>query len=330
MTKLGIIGLGHMGSYHASVCHTIPNIELVGIADPNEQNWEKVRSNKVCKTKSFNDWIDNVDGVIIAVPTSLHYEIAKACLHHNKHILLEKPLTKNLAQAKELFSIAKSKNLTLHAGHVERFNGAVQELKKLIHKPYLIESHRIGPFTSRAVNETVVLDLMIHDLDIISNLVNAPVKKIHVVENKIKSHLSDIAAVNIQFENNTLANIISSRVAHVKRRAMCIHQEGAFIQLDFTTQDISIHRHTTASVKVGHNQMKYKQEATVERLFVYKDNPLKLEIEHFSHSIKTGKNRINATKDLDALRLTLEIEKALGYAHDSHHSRNWKPARSSV
>ncbi|MBU1008233.1 Gfo/Idh/MocA family oxidoreductase [Candidatus Dependentiae bacterium] len=330
MVKLGIIGLGHMGAYHASVCATIPTIELVAIADPNEKNWAKVRSGKVEKTKSFRDWIDNVDGVIIAVPTSLHYEVAKTCLERNKHLLLEKPLTKNLDQAKDLFAIASSRNLTLHAGHVERFNGAVQELKKLIHKPYLIESHRIGPFAARAVNETVVLDLMIHDLDIISNLVNAPVAKIHVIENKIKSNLSDIAAVQIQFENQTLANIISSRISHIKRRTMCIHQEGAFIELNFTTQDISIHRHTTASVNIGHNQMKYKQEATVEQLFVYKDNPLKLEIEHFVQSIKTGKNRTNATKDLDALRLTLEIEKALGHTHDSNHRGNWKPASTSV
>jgi len=328
MTKLGIIGLGHMGNYHASVCTTIPTIDLVAIADPNEQNWEKIKIKT--KTKSFHKWIDLVDGVIIAVPTSLHYKIAKECLNAGKHVLLEKPLTKNLDQAKELFDIATTKNLTLHAGHVERFNGAVQELKKLIHKPYLIESHRMGPFTTRAANETVVLDLMIHDLDIISNIVNTPVKTIHVVENKIKSNLSDIAAVQIHFENNTLATIISSRISHVKRRTMSIHQESAFIELDFTTQDIFIHRHTTASVKIGHNQLKYKQEGTVERLFVYKENPLKLEIEHFIGSITTGKNRRNPTKDLEALKLTLEIEQALGNHYDSNHRGNWKPASTGV
>jgi len=317
-----------MGNYHASVCTTIPTIDLVAIADPNEQNWEKIKIKT--KTKSFHKWIDLVDGVIIAVPTSLHYKIAKECLNAGKHVLLEKPLTKNLDQAKELFDIATTKNLTLHAGHVERFNGAVQELKKLIHKPYLIESHRMGPFTTRAANETVVLDLMIHDLDIISNIVNTPVKTIHVVENKIKSNLSDIAAVQIHFENNTLATIISSRISHVKRRTMSIHQESAFIELDFTTQDIFIHRHTTASVKIGHNQLKYKQEGTVERLFVYKENPLKLEIEHFIGSITTGKNRRNPTKDLEALKLTLEIEQALGNHYDSNHRGNWKPASTGV
>jgi predicted dehydrogenase len=245
-----------------------------------------------------------------------------ACLQHGKHVLLEKPITKNIDQAKELFDIALQKNLTLHAGHVERFNGAVQELKKIIHEPYLIESHRIGPFTSRAVNETVVLDLMIHDLDIISSLVKSPVKKFDVVDRTVKSSLSDIATVHIEFENGTLANIVSSRISHVKKRMMAIHQKNAFFQLDFTTQDIFIHRHTSTSVKVGHNQLRYKQEGTVERLFVYKENPLKQEIEYFLKSIETGKNRTFAKQDLDALKLTLEIEKALGYKHDSSHCRD--------
>jgi predicted dehydrogenase len=330
MVKLGIIGVGHMGGYHASACSLIQNIELVGVADPHKSNLEKIKSTKTKKSKSFHDWIDEVDGVIIAVPTTLHYEIAKKCLLKGKHILLEHPLTKNLKQAEELFKIAEKKSLCLHAGHVERFNGAVQELQKLIHKPYLIESHRIGPFTSRATNETVVLDLMIHDLDIISKLANSKVKKFNVIENNIRSCLSDVASVNIQFENGTLANIVSSRVSHIKKRTMSIHQKSAFIQLDFTTQDIFIHRHTSESVKIGHNQMKYKQEGTVERLFVYKENPLKLEIEYFVKSIKTGRNKTNPTQDLEALKLTLEIEQALGYKNASTNSRNWRPAHKSL
>ena len=326
-----------MGGYHASACSTIQNVELVAVADPNQDNWKKIKSScrwnhstKVKKSVDFEEWIDIVDGVIIAVPTSLHYEVTKACLNHDKHVLLEKPITKDIDQAKELFDIAHQKNLTLHAGHVERFNGAVQELKKIIHEPYLIESHRIGPFTSRAVNETVVLDLMIHDLDIISSLVKSPVKKFDVIERTVKSSLSDIAAVHIEFENGTLANIVSSRISHIKKRMMAIHQKNAFFQLDFTTQDIFIHRHTSTSVKVGHNQLRYKQEGTVERLFVYKENPLKQEIEHFIKSIETGKNRTFAKQDLDALKLTLEIEKALGCKHDSAHRRDWKPSSTCV
>lgn len=330
LIKLGVIGVGHMGGYHASACSLIPNIELIGVADPNKKNLAKVKSHTVIRATYFHDWIDHVDGVIIAVPTYLHYPIAKECLERGKHILLEKPITKDLVQAEELFKIAAKQDVALHTGHVERFNGAVQELKKLIHKPFFIESHRIGPFAPRIQHDTVVLDLMIHDLDIIANLINSPVRKLNVIAKNIKSSLSDIASVQIEFENGTLASIISSRVSQIKKRTMTIHQEGAFIQLDFTTQDISIHRHTTASVHIGHNQLEYRQEATVERLFVYKDNPLKLEIEHFAHSIITGKNKIAPQKDLEALKLSLSIEKALGHMHDSSHSRNWHPAKPSL
>lgn len=310
-----------MGGYHASACSTIKTIQLVGIADPNEANWQKAPSH-VEKTKDFFDLMDKVDGFIIAVPTYLHYPIAKTCLENKKHVLLEKPLTRNVAQAEELFDIAAKHKVTLHTGHVERFNGAIQELKKLVHNPYLIECHRCGPFTSRVQHDTVVLDLMIHDLDIIANIVDAPVKNLNVIARTCKSELSDIAVVQIQFENGTLANIISSRASHVKKRTMCIHQHQKFIQLDFTTQDIFIHRHATESVKIGHNQLKYQQAGTVERLFVYKENPLKLEIEHFVSAIASGENRLAPKKDLEALRLALEIEKALGHSHDRDHSRD--------
>jgi Predicted dehydrogenases and related proteins len=177
MVKLGVIGLGHMGGYHALACTTLPQLQLIGIADPNEKNWEKVSSLNIIKTKDFRELLEHVDAVIIAVPTDLHYQIAKVCLEHKKHILLEKPLTKNIEQAEELFKLAALHNIALHVGHVERFNGAVQELKKLINKPYLIESCRIGPFNPRVQNDSVVLDLMIHDLDIIVNLINSPIKK---------------------------------------------------------------------------------------------------------------------------------------------------------
>ncbi|MCK4517398.1 Gfo/Idh/MocA family oxidoreductase [Candidatus Babeliales bacterium] len=330
MVKLGIIGLGHMGGYHASVCQMIPNIKLVGVSDTNEQNLAKISSDKVIKSKNFLDWIDLVDGIIIAVPTDFHFSIAKACLERNKNILLEKPITKTIEQAKELFELAEKKDLVLHTGHVERFNGAVQELKKLIHKPYLIECHRMGPFSPRVQNDTVVLDLMIHDLDIVSMLVNSPVKTINVIGKTIKSEQSDIAAVHIEFENGTLANIISSRVSHIKKRMMSIHQESAFLQLDFTTQDIFIHRHSSASVKVEHNQMKYRQEATVERLFVYKENPLKQEIDYFANAIRTGKNKRDAQQDLDALKLTLTIEKALEPNHDCSHRRDGNTSQPSL
>lgn len=313
-TKVGIIGLGRMGGYHASVCSLIPSIELVGVADENNSNFDKIKSDSVIKSTDFRDWLHLVDAVIIAVPTELHYPIAKECLEASKHILLEKPLTKTLEQAKELFKLAQEKNVALHVGHVERFNGAVQELKKIINKPYLIECHRMGPFSPRVQGDSVILDLMIHDLDLVLNLIDSPVAQVNLLGNKIHSSSCDIATVNIRFENGAIANIISSRASQIKKRTMSIHQEDSFISLDFTTQDIAIHKHTSASVQVGQDQLKYKQESTIEHLFVYKDNPLKQEVEHFVGAIRSDEHtdRVNEEKDLIALDITFNLERQLG------------------
>ncbi len=312
MINLGIIGLGHMGGYHASVCKFIPSLKLIGIADPNPKNWEKVSTSDVQKTADYNTWIDLVDAVIIATPTEFHYIIAKDCLNRWKHILLEKPLTKTITEAQELFTLAKQRNVTLHVGHVERFNGAVQELKKIIHKPYLIECHRIGPFAPRVQNDSVILDLMIHDLDIVLNLIDSSVAKINLHGNNVHTSSCDIASVTISFQNGAIASLISSRVSQIKKRTMSIHQKDAFISLDFTTQDIAIHKRASTSVQIGQDQLKYKQESTIEHLFVYKDNPLKQEIEYFIDAITTQKNMCSPEKDLIALDITFNLERQLG------------------
>jgi predicted dehydrogenase len=312
MLNIGIIGLGHMGGYHASVCKQLPLLNLVGIADPNEKNWNKITSKFVIKTKDYKELLESVDAVIIAVPTSLHYEIAKECLLQKKHVLLEKPLAKTIDEACELFDIAKRKKVALHVGHIERFNGAVQELKNIIHKPHLIEFHRMGPFVARVKQDSIILDLMIHDLDLLMNIVDANIKNVSIHGNKIHTDSCDVATVTIAFENGVIANIISSRTSQIKKRTMQIHQSDAFISLDFTTQDISIHKRASTSVIVGADRLKYRQGSTIERLFVYKENPLKLEIEHFVAAIKGKKNLFNPEHDLKALELTYKLEKQLG------------------
>lgn len=308
MVKIGIIGLGHMGNYHASASLLAQNVNLVAIADPNEANFSKIKSGNIKKFLNYQEILSLVDAVIIAVPTELHHKIAKDCLLAGKHVLVEKPITKNIEQAQELFDIAQEKNLALHIGHVERFNGAVQELKKIINNPYLIECHRIGPFAPRVQSDSVVLDLMIHDIDLVLNIIDSEVEQANIVAQKINSNLADLAIVQIKFKNNTMANITASRASQIKERTMCIHQKDSFIKLDFTTQDIFIHRHTSDSVVVGPNQLQYKQEGTIERLFVFKDNPLKQEIEYFINSIKTGQKLNNAKNDINALKLTLKLD----------------------
>lgn len=311
MVKLGIIGLGHMGGYHASICSTLSTLKLIAASDLEVKNLEKITKPDIIKTLNYEDWLGLVDAVIIAVPTQFHYEVAKKCLFAGKHVLIEKPLTKTIKEAEELFEIAKEKKLALHVGHVERFNSAVQELKKIVSEPYLIESQRVGPFSPRPQNDSVVLDLMIHDLDIILSIVNSPVKSVNVIGSRIKTILDDIAVVQIKFENNVLANMISSRMSQIKKRTMSIHQKNSFIQLDFSNQDISIHSRMADSFKINSDQLHYKKQETVEHLLVYKDNPLKLEIENFINSIRNKKNLIDAQQDIQALKLALELDKKL-------------------
>ncbi len=312
MVKLGVIGLGHMGGYHASNTALIQGAQLTAIADPTESNWNKVKAATVIKSANFLEWIDLVDGVIVAVPTIAHYEVAKECLRRGKHVLLEKPLTNDLTQAEELVALAQQNNCALHVGHVERFNGAIQELKKIINQPTLIECHRMGPFSPRVQKDSVVLDLMIHDLDLVLGIVNAPVASFSAQGTKVYSDSCDVAAVSITFDNGTVANIVSSRASQIKKRTMAVHQKNEYLHLDFTTQDLSIHRQMSSSVQVGADQLKYKQESLIERVFVYKDNPLKLEIEHFITAIKTGEKLSNPQQDLSALNLTFQIEQMLG------------------
>lgn len=312
MLKLGVIGLGHMGGYHASNTLSIQNAQLCAIADHSETNWQKIKAAQVIKTHDFREWIDLVDGVIIAVPTAAHYEVAKECLKRSKHVLLEKPLTSTIQQAEELMTLAQKSGCALHVGHVERFNGAIQELKKIIDKPMLIECHRMGPFSPRVQKDSVVLDLMIHDLDLVLNIVNSPVKSLSAHGTKVYTDSCDVAAVTITFENGTVASIVSNRVSQVKMRTMAVHQKNEYMLLDFTTQDLTIHRHASSSVHVGTDQLKYRQESSIERVFVYKDNPLKLEIEHFIKSVKSGTDLVKPDQDLSALQTTFEIERLLG------------------
>ncbi|MBM3886381.1 Gfo/Idh/MocA family oxidoreductase [Candidatus Dependentiae bacterium] len=312
MIKLGIIGLGRMGTYHASVCTMLPSIKLVGIADLNQDNLAKIKSTDIVRTTDYRELLPLVDAVIIALPTDLHYEVAKDALKMGVHVLIEKPLTRTIAQAEELFELAIQKNLTLHVGHVERFNGALQELKKIIQTPFLIEMQRVGPFNARVAADSVVLDLMIHDLDLVLNLVPSKLAYFHASGRKIHSENCDIASVQLGFENGTLATIFSSRASQIKNRSMAIHQAQEYIHLNFTTQDLAIHRGTSSSIQVGQDQLRYKQEALIEHLFVYKDNPLKLEIEHFINTIKSGSQHNQPIEDTAALRLTFAIEERLG------------------
>jgi len=199
--------------------------------------------------------------------------------------------------------------LILNIGHIERFNGAVLELRKIINKPYLIESRRVGPFEIKNSNNSIVLDLLIHDIDIVMNIVKHNVVLIEATGSRVYSNIADIAVVHIVFENSTVANMLVSRVTQKRRRTLSISQEDAYILLDYTNQDINIYRKGQSMHIYGEKELKYMNEYTLERLFVYKENPLKQEIKYFIDCIN-GEECRNVTVDheLMSLKLALEID----------------------
>jgi predicted dehydrogenase len=307
--KAGVVGVGQMGQYHVGVYSELFNVELVGVAD-----CDRARAITIAEkynTRAYEDYqalLGAVDVVSIAVPTSLHYTVARDFLRAGVHVLLEKPIAHTLEEARELFRLAEANRVALHIGHVERFNGAVQELKKIVHEPWLIESRRLGPFVPRIKEDGVILDLMIHDLDIILNLVDAPVRQIHALGKSIYSGREDLANVQICFQNGCIANIIASRATEIKIRTMAITQRDVYIFLDYTDQDIRVHRQASSEHIVTRGALRYRQESLIERIFVHKDNPLKLEIRHLIESATNGILRpVSVDEELRSLQVAIQI-----------------------
>lgn len=307
--RAAVIGVGRMGQYHVGIYSDLNNVELVGVVDSSKERADDVAEKY--NTEGFTDYealFDKVDAVTIAVPTSLHYQVAKPFLERGIHVLLEKPITNNLEEATELFELAEKDGAHLQIGHVERFNGAVQEIKNVIKDPLVLEFRRMGPFTGRITDAGVVMDIMIHDIDIALNLIDSRVKSIKAIGGSAYTDMEDFASCQLEFENGCLANFISSRVTQEKIRTLSLSQKEAYVFLDFNEQDIQIHRQASTDYFVSREELRYKQESLIERIFVHRGNPLKLEIEHFLDcSIMGAERHISAESELRSLKIALRV-----------------------
>ena len=307
--KVGVVGVGRMGEYHVGVLSEMREADLVGVVDSSEERAKTISERyNVPYFDDYKDLFDKVDVAVVAVPTSLHYFIGKEFLQAGIHVLLEKPCADDLAQARELFDIADEKNITLHIGHVERFNGAVQELFKIVKDPIYIECRRMSPFASRMKDDGVVLDVMIHDIDIILNLIKSEVSNINVVGSSVFSGRDDLVNAQIEFENGCVANILASRASQNKVRTLEVTQKDSSVLLDYTEQEIFVHRQSSSEHQMSKGALRYKQESLVERIFVHKDNPLKLELKHFIDCATNGSPRKVAVEtEVDSLKIALQI-----------------------
>jgi len=316
--RVGVVGVGRMGEYHMGVLSDMADVSDIVVADVNEDRSRAIGEQfNVPWFNNHNKIMDKVDVVIIAVPTSQHHPVAKDFLIEGIHVLLEKPCSNDLENARELFKIAEDNNLVLHIGHIERFNGAVQELHKIVDDPIFIESKRMGPYNNRIIDDGVVLDMMIHDIDIILNLVNSKVVNFNVMGRSVFSKIDDLVDVQLEFENKCFANILASRVSQSKVRTLAITQKDSYVMLDYTDQEIYVHRQSTSEHLVRKDSLRYKQESLVERIFVHKDNPLKLELQHFIDCVQNGASRkVAVDRELYSLEIALGIVEKINHQNE--------------
>lgn len=243
MTKLrcGVIGVGYLGRFHAQKYKNLSHVDLVGVCDVNPEAAATVAQE--LNTTAFSDYhemLNYVDAVSIASTTKTHYAIAKDCLARGIHVLLEKPMTETVAEAQDLIAIAKEKNVKLQIGHLERFNAAHLAFEKYLDKPLFIESQRLSPFIQRGTDVNVILDLMIHDIDLIQSVIHSSIKHIEAQGAPILSKSIDIANARITFENHCVANVTASRVSFKSERKTRIFQPNSYISIDYQNKKIAV------------------------------------------------------------------------------------------
>jgi len=308
--NIGIAGIGHMGKYHVNLLVQIFPSDNIFIYDIDENAINLIKETQhVNYCKTYQEMLNSVEAVVVVVPTYLHYEYTMKALEAGCHVLVEKPISNNLKHAQEMMSHARENDLILHIGHVERFNGAIQEMRNLIDNPHYFQAQRIGA-VSRIQDVGVVLDLMIHDIDIILSLVNSDVKEVAAYGESIITKFEDYALATLYFENGVVASLIASRVSSHKARNMIVSQDRNYIHLDYASHDLVVYRNQGSQYNISPGQIKYKEEHIVDRIFVHKDNPLKTELEYFVDAIAGNINNVkyeNVVWDSHSNLYTMEI-----------------------
>ncbi len=298
--RVGVIGVGHLGSIHANIYSQMKNVSLEGICDINKSRAKRIASlYKTSYCTNYKKLLGKLEAVSIAVPTRLHFSIAKEYLLRKTNVLIEKPITTILKQAEELLKLSKERRVVLQIGHVERFNAAVKKLIKICRTPIFIECHRLGPFTRRGTDVGVVLDLMIHDIDIILALIKSPIKKIDAMGVNILSKYEDIANARIMFKDLSVCNLTASRVTNDIMRKIRIFEKNAYISLDYVKQEAVIYK------KKNKNILK-------ETIPIKKEEPLKAELKSFIQCIeKETKPIVSGIEAKKALEIAVRIEKKI-------------------
>ncbi len=291
--RVGVIGVGHLGEYHVQKYKAIPTAELVGVVDTDLERANEIAlryGTRVFRERS--ELLDMVDGVSLVVPTEMHFDVAKDILSKGVHLLIEKPITYKAEPADTLIRMAQEKDLVLQVGLIERFNPAVVKMESILNKPVFIESHRMNQFTTRGIDVDVVLDLMIHDLDIILHVVPSEVKEVHAVGMSVITGKTDVANVRIIFENGMVANLTASRVSNKTLRKIRVFQPDAYISVNCAQREISVIRLDSAL----RGSDDYPQ-ITSDKIKYPDSDPLTDEISSFVNVVMNGSSPVVTGQD---------------------------------
>ena len=299
--RVGVVGVGHLGPRHARIYRDLPDVKLVGVADVNpDRAAEIAREYGTAHFTDPGDLLDKVDAVTIAVPTVFHYDVAKTFLERGIAVLVEKPLAKTVAQGEELVKLARERKVPLQVGHVERFNPAVSSVLERIRKPRFIEVHRLSPFRFRSADIDVVMDLMIHDLDIILHVTPSSIARVDAVGVSLLFGKEDLANARIEFEDGCVANLTASRVSDKAMRKLRFFAEDCYIAVDTMENTARVYRSTPQLAEALAKLPKDREPGpgdlasiprefySIEELSLSEEEPLAKQLESFVACVRNG------------------------------------------
>jgi predicted dehydrogenase len=320
MLRVGVIGVGHLGRFHARVYSELGSCELVGVYDTDAQRAAEVASEYgTSPMDDLDALLDQVDAISIATPTISHHEVGLRCIDNGVHVLVEKPIARTIEEARELVRAGREAGVVVQVGHIERFNPAVRAAIDVLNDPKFIEVHRLGVFVPRGTDVAVVLDLMIHDIDLILSTVRAPVSHIDAMGVAVLSPSTDIANARLKFEDGCVANITASRVSREKMRKIRFFQNDAYVTIDTLTPRAQVFRRKSVPEETLRKIAKGEIEGGLSSIVDYADLPLdgadslELELSSFIECVSEGAEPVVSGEDgLRALEVAMEILKQVG------------------
>lgn len=287
--RVGVIGIGNMGWHHARVLSLLRDAELVGVADPDEARGLLAVGQFDCHWfPSYEALLAEVEAVCIAVPTLLHHRVGMACLQAGVHVLIEKPIAATQEEAADLIHAAEGAGRLLQVGHIERFNPAFRELLRVVasEEVVVLEARRHSPNADRANDVSVVLDLMIHDIDLVLELAASPVVRLAAAGGRSSDGPIDYVNATLGFANGVVASLTASKMAHRKIRSLSAHCRSSLMETDFLNRNLRIHRRSHESVSADHGELLYRNDGFIEEVSTTSIEPLYAELEHFLQCVR--------------------------------------------